>query len=178
VRRHLQRARVARPPEGAQEEFEVHRGGELRGAAEASVPRVVDAREASVGVVEQPVVDQFRRLLRQAHAAQLREDFPGGLLHLLGARAEGLGDGREDAREAGHLVSVFGGEVCAAVEGDEVGREEDRERPAAVARHHLDGAHVKLVDVWPLLAVDLDADEVLVHQPRDLFILERLSVHD
>ena len=59
-----------------------------------------------------------------------------------------------------------GREVGAAVERLEVGREEDRHRPAAVPGHRLDGGHVDLVEVGPLLAVDLDVDEVLVHQPR------------
>src|ERR1043166_2390125 len=178
VRGHLKGARVAGSLESAEEEFEVHRRRELRGAAEAAVARVVCARDVAEGVVEQLGIDRLRRLLRDAHAAKLGENLPGRLTHLFGAGAEGFGDGGEDAREAGHLVSVFGREVGSAVEGDEVRREEDCERPAAVARHHLDGVHVNLVEVGALLAVNLDADEVVVHQPRDLIVLERLALHD
>jgi hypothetical protein len=39
------------------------------------------------------------------------------------------------------------------------------------------GVHVDLVDVGPLLAVDLDAHEQLVHQRRGLGVLERLVLH-
>jgi hypothetical protein len=46
-----------------------------------------------------------------------------------------------------------------------------------VARHHLDGAHVNLVEVGALLAVNFDVDELLVHQARDLLVLERLALH-
>jgi len=40
-------------------------------------------------------------------------------------------------------------------------------------RLHVDG-----VDIRPLLPVDLDADEVGIHQRRDLAVLERLVRHD
>ena len=48
--------------------------------------------------------------------------------------------------------------VGAAVERLPVRRHEDRHRPAALTRHRLGGRHVDAVDVWPLLAVYLDAD--------------------
>ena len=38
-------------------------------------------------------------------------------------------------------------------------------------------AHVNLVKVGTFLAIDFDADEILVHQLRDLFVLERLVLH-
>jgi hypothetical protein len=47
-----------------------------------------------------------------------------------------------------------------------------------VAGHLLDGLHVDRVDVGTLFAVDLDADEVLVHQGRRLLVLEALALHD
>jgi len=40
-----------------------------------------------------------------------------------------------------------------------------------------DCVHVEGVDVRPLLAVDLDADVVLVHERRRLVVLERLVLH-
>ena len=46
-----------------------------------------------------------------------------------------------------------------------------------MAGHGLDGLHVERVDVRALLAVDLDADEVVVHERRGLRILERLALH-
>ena len=57
-------------------------------------------------------------------------------------------------------------------------REEDGHRPAAVPRQRDDGVHVQRVDVGPLLAVDLDVHETLVHDRGRLVVLERLVLHD
>ena len=70
-----------------------------------------------------------------------------------------------------------GGEVRAAVKGRALGREEDGHRPAAVARHGLHRLHVDVVDVRALLPIDLHADEVLVHEPGDVLVFERLALH-
>ena len=50
--------------------------------------------------------------------------------------------------------------IGAAVKRLQVGRQKHRHRPAAAAGHHLHGVHVDLIEVGPLLAIDLDADEV------------------
>ena len=50
-------------------------------------------------------------------------------------------------------------------------------RPAAVPGHRRGRLHVDRVDVGPLLAVDLDADEVLVEVRRRRLVLERLVRH-
>ena len=68
-------------------------------------------------------------------------------------------------------------EVRAAEERLALGRQEDGHRPAAVPGQRDDRVHVDRVEVGPLLAVDLDADEVLVHQRRRLRVLERLVLH-
>src|SRR5207244_1858119 len=39
------------------------------------------------------------------------------------------------------------------------------------------GLHVDLVEVRPLLAIDLDVDVELVHHARDVLVLERLALH-
>ena len=67
--------------------------------------------------------------------------------------------------------------VGAGVERHAVGRQERVQRPAAVAGHRLHRVHVDRVDVRALLAVDLHAHEVLVHQRRDLRVLEGLALH-
>ena len=59
-----------------------------------------------------------------------------------------------------------------------VGREEDRERPAAAPAHELHDELVDLIEVGALLAIDLDADEELVHELRDRVVLEALALHD
>jgi hypothetical protein len=68
-------------------------------------------------------------------------------------------------------------EVRAAEERPAVGGEEDGHRPAALPRQGLDRLHVDLVDVGALLPVDLDVDEQVVHERRDLGVLERLVRH-
>ena len=82
-----------------------------------------------------------------------------GLAELLALVAVGAGGRLQHLLEAGQAVARLRREVGAAVEGDGLGVEEDGQRPAALARHPLDGLHVEVVDVGPLLAVDLDRDE-------------------
>ena len=69
------------------------------------------------------------------------------------------------------------GEVGAGEERVAVGVEDARHRPAALAGHRRGRLHVDRVDVRPLLAVDLDADEVLVEVRRGRLVLERLVRH-
>ena len=59
-----------------------------------------------------------------------------------------------------------GGKYVPPKNGSPVRRQEDGHRPAAAAGQRDDGVHVDRVEVGPLLAVDLDADEVLVHHAR------------
>ena len=90
----------------------------------------------------------------------------------------GLVHAREDAGKAGHPPRVGRREIGAAEERLELGREEHRHRPAAVPGHRHHGRHVDLVEVGPLFAVDLDVDEVLVHERGDVRVLEALALHD
>ncbi len=72
---------------------------------------------------------------------------------------------------------MLGGEVGPSEEGPSVRREEHRQGPAPVAGHRLDHRLVDLVEVRPLLAVHLHADEVLVHPTGDGLVLEGLPLH-
>ena len=74
-------------------------------------------------------------------------------------------------------MGIFRREVGTGEEGLLVGGEEDGHGPATLASEGLHGGHVDAVDVGALLAVDLDVDEVLVHEARDLVRLERLVGH-
>ena len=93
------------------------------------------------------------------------------------SRRPRLGDRLQHLAEARHPLARLGREVGAAVERHALGVEEHVQRPAAVAGHRLHRLHVDRVDVGALLAVDLDADEVLVHELRRLGVLERLVLH-
>ena len=80
-------------------------------------------------------------------------------------------------RKLGSPCRGSGGKYVPPKNGSPVGREEDGHRPAAVPGQRDDRVHVDRVEVGPLLAVDLDVDEVLVHQRRRLLVLERLVLH-
>ncbi len=96
---------------------------------------------------------------------------------LVAALAPGLGDRLQNLCPRGHPVSRLRWEVRASVERQLLGREEHVQRPAALAGHALHGLHVERVHVRALLAVDLHADELLVHQRRRLLVLEGLALH-
>jgi hypothetical protein len=75
-------------------------------------------------------------------------------------------------------VAPFGREVGAGVERLEIGGQEDRVRPPPLAGQDLGRRHVDLVEVRALLAVELDVDELAIHQLGDFRIGERLALHD
>src|SRR5699024_4360233 len=56
--------------------------------------------------------------------------------------------------------------------------EPDAHRPAPRAGRGLNECHVDAVDVRPLLAIDLDRDEMPVEDPGQLAALEALMLHD
>ena len=96
---------------------------------------------------------------------------------LLAPAREGVDHRLHHHLEARHPAALVGREVGAAEERHPVGVEEDGHRPAPVAAHRLHRLHVEGVDVGPLLAVDLDVDEVLVHVGGGGRILEGLALH-
>ena len=163
----------------AQEELERRRRRELRRAAEASPLRVELAAQRAGGVAEQAL---GQRVGRRAHLRSRRwiastscfaEDAAARA-----ALAVEIRDRGEHVAERRHPVPRLGREVRAAEERLALGGQEDRHRPAAVPGQRHDRVHVERVDVGPLLAVDLDVDEALVHQPRRLVVLEGLVLHD
>jgi hypothetical protein len=135
----------------------------------------------------------------------LEDDVRGVLEHLLRELRAGRGGGIEvqcllqgagvgidlvallapDARdlvqhvgEARTAVAAFLREIGAAPERRAVGREKHGQRPAALLAKGMQGIHIDLVDVGALLAIDFDADEVLVHDRSRLVVLEALVGHD
>ncbi len=109
---------------------------------------------------------------------EVRDHLRGGRLEVLRALAPGADHGREHRREPGPAPAILGREVRPAVEGPAVRRQKEREGPSAGAGHRLDRRHVDVVHVGPLLAIDLDRDEVAVERAGDLRVLERLVLHD
>ena len=175
--RGLQTAQISVAPVDAQEQLHPHRVRELRRAAESSV-RTVERAEQRVGRGrheargKEPVPFRNRAVRRQSfsHLLRARLDFvpPGSV---------DLGQPEQQRAEAGPAVAVLGGKVGAAEERLERRRQKDAHRPAALTAHQLHRRHVDLIEVGALLAVDFDADEVLVQVARDPWILEGLSLH-
>ena len=109
---------------------------------------------------------------------------PAGLPpHFVAPVPPGVGHGLQHLVEARHARPAGAGQPLArrpvrpAEERFALGREEDRQRPAAVAGHGLHRFHVNLVQLGPLLAVDLDADELFVEQPGNLGVFEAFAGH-
>ncbi len=99
--------------------------------------------------------------------------------HALALLAERARDFHQHAPEARPPVGVVvRWEVRPAEEHFPVGREERRERPAALPAQRLDGALIPRVDIRPLVAVHLDAHEIAIQDLGDARILVGLAVHD
>jgi hypothetical protein len=80
--------------------------------------------------------------------------------------------------KARHAVARLRRKVGAAVERLPVGREKHRHRPAAVLGERLHRLHIDRVDVGPLLAIDLDIDEIAIHDRGGGLVLEAFALHD
>ena len=83
-----------------------------------------------------------------------------------------VGHRGQDPGESRSAVAVFGRVVGAPVEWPQVRGKEDRHRPATASRHRLNRPHVDLIEIRPLLPVDLDVDEPVVHQGGNAFVFE------
>jgi hypothetical protein len=70
------------------------------------------------------------------------------------------------------------GKVGAAPDRLAGGRQKHGQRPAAMFPKMMQRRHVDLIDVGPLLAIDFDVDEQLVHHARGSVILKTLMRHD
>ena len=174
---HRQRVLVAAQVH-AEQELERRRLRELGRAAEAAPLAVELARQGSGRLAEHALGERIGRR-RELGRASYGIDHRRGLARDVAAPvAVGVRHRLEHLAEARQPVARLGREVRPAEERLAVGREEDGHRPAPVAGHRDHRVHVHRVDVRPLLAVDLDVHEALVHERRRLIVLERLVLHD
>ena len=161
---------------GAPEQFEQAALGKLRRAAQSPVLRVDRARDAARHAIELGEPDHDLalgpRLLGKprhqgiavlADAVRLLAEQPRELAQHIGECRAAVARLLREVRAAPHRLAR--------------GRQEHRERPAALLAEQMQRVHVDLVDVGPLLAVDLDADEQLVHHARRRLVLEALVRH-
>ncbi len=174
------RERVARHRRlpAAQQELDDGGGGELRWAAPAAVRAVEVRAQPLLRGLERRGIERVGGRPKQRAADEPRGELLAHRADLAALPGPGAGDRPEHLWPARRAVPRLRREVGAAVEGRLVRGEEDVERPAALARHGLHGFHGDRVDVRALLPVHLHADEVLVHERRDLRILEALALHD
>ena len=152
-------------------------GGNFGARAEAPVGGVVLRSQALHRGVQQLGLERLARRPQRCAATQPLRDPAAAGADLVALLVPGLRHGLQHVAPARHAHARLRREVGAGVDRHLLGREEGVERPAARPGHRLAGLHVDRVDVRPLLAVELDAHEQLVHQPRGLGVLERLALH-
>ena len=97
--------------------------------------------------------------------------------HLIALGAPGGIDRVENLPERGPPIARLGRPVGPADHRLAVRRQEHGERPAALLAQRMERGHVDVVDIRPLLAIDFDVDEKLVHETGGLGVLERLVRH-
>ena len=178
VRHHGERLRVTGAGPVTQREVERHRRRKLGSAIESAVHGLVPLTQAGRRAREQAGAEcaggaralgaclvQLAHLRRRARDAVL-------------SVAPRIRHAEHHAAKARHAVTVVGRVIGAREEWLPVRREKDRHRPSTMAGHGLCGLHVDGIDVGALLAIDLDAHEVFVHERRDGVVLERFALHD
>ncbi len=145
--------------------------------AEAAVAHVEQASHLVGGAADE--IGAHRAGLRLVeglyHVLANRAGVRGHALLVLTERARDLHQYAPKARSAVRIV--VGWEVRPAKEHFTVGREERRERPAALSAQRLDGALIARVDVGPFVAVHLDAHEIAIQDGGDARIFVGLAVH-
>ena len=163
-----------------EQQLEVRGVRKLRRVAEAAVVAVVAAAETFARLLErrarevrEVVGAAGRQLVERLHEPA------AALADLRALRAVVVLDRGEHFAKRGHPVAALAREIGAREDRQvAVGRQEHGQRPAArSARVELVRGLVDLVDVGPLLAIDLHVHEQIVHELRGGFVLERLVRH-
>ncbi len=161
-------------------EQELDRRGvrELGRRAEAAVAHVEQLRHLVGGAADEIGAHRprLRFIERLDDVLANRARISGHAIRFL---AVGAGDFHQDAAKSRPAVRVVvRREVGAAEKHFALGRQECRERPAALPAERLHGALVARVHVGPLVAVHLHAHEIAIQDLGDRGIFVRLAVHD
>ena len=179
--RHVARPPIAPERRGLKQEVQLRRARELRRAAESAVPpveRLREARDAGVDRLRAGHGRRSRRSVRTAGLAEPRDELRRRLAHPRPLVPPGARELLQHLDETRPPPPRRRRKVGAAVERLAVRRQPHAHRPPAGAGRGLDEHHVHAVDVRPLLAVELDGDEIAVEHVRDAPVLERLVRHD
>ena len=180
-KRHLQRAlsflRFRRRAVNAVEKFQRHRARKFRRGAEAAELLVEVRSQLRVTLRTRDVVRFVGSIRWRDRGLQLAQNLLRAFDNARAIRLPRSGDFVEHTFESGPAVRVLRRKISSAHERLQLRREPDVHGPAAAPGHALHESHVDAVEIWPLFAIDFDADETFVHQPRDLFVLKTLALH-
>ena len=163
---------------GAPDEVEDRGLGKFRRAFDATIEEVHPLAEAAGDDVDQSGIHRLG-LVAAPDADQGLADLAGGVVDLaalVGPGGDHIGQHLLEGRAADAL-GLDQREIGAAAEGLAVGGQEQGQRPAAGHAERLDRGLVDQVDVGAFLAVDLDADEVLVEVVGGCRVLKGLVRH-
>ena len=178
MERHVEGRGVLRAGELAQQHVKRWGRGELGRVAEPAVDRLIERTEVLDGAIEELFGERIGGRLRGADVLQAGLDLVDVLLDLLALLLVGLGYAQEHLGKSRHAVAWRWGEIGPTPERFLIGRQEDRQRPATAPPHEgLRRFLVDVVEVRALFAVHFDVDEMLVHDLRDVRVLERLTLH-
>src|SRR4051794_5810348 len=98
--------------------------------------------------------------------------------YLLPAITVRFSDARQYLLKTWHPISWCGRIVSPTKKRQFVGCEKDCHWPTAASSCQLNKCHVDLIDIRPLLHIDLDADEIVIHDAGRRFVLKRFMFHD
>ena len=169
-RDHRERIRIVGAAEVAEQQLEIRWARELRALTKSTRLRIERAREAA-----RTALDRLGPW--QSRAVRLRTLEAGD--QILRCRLEPIRIRRLERAELAHEAEQLRpGHVRGAEHGPALRIGEHVHRPAAAVLHREQRAHVDGIHIGPLLAIDLDADEVRVDVRGDLLALERLVLHD
>ena len=173
---HLQRGRLPGAHVVTQENLDEHRLRKFGCAAESRVRCVECAGDLRGGFVQQRR-GEFAD--RQWHGRPLQKitDLGGGFFDVGRPLRKGIGHRGQHASEPRHPEPIAGRKVGAGEKWRAVGQQEHGHRPSAGTGHALHRPHVDLVEIRPLFAIDLDGNEVAIHQRGGLRIFEGLAGH-
>ena len=169
--------RFPEPSARAPQKFEDRRVGKFRRALEAAIDAIHRLQQ-----MRRNLVRKRQRKLARAGAMRigLRQPRANGLDIFRDAvrlGAERVLHRAKHADEGRAAVLVLLRKICPAPERLACRRKEHRHRPAAALAERVQRRHIDMVDIGPLLAIDLDVDEELVHHRRGRLVLEALMRH-
>src|ERR1700730_10306266 len=151
---------------------------ELGGASEAAVLGIKHLEGGFHDLVNHP---RGKIAAAAGKRLRLREralDQLGLLHHIAILLLVSVGDGLQNALEAGASVALVGRKIGSSVEGLALGSEKSSKWPASLP---ADGAHrhlITAVNIGALITIHLHRHEALIHLLRDFGIVIGFAIHD